>query len=70
MDSGSLPTSSSEKLPHPIASLIGTVIALMTLTVPLVTILHYSSSTLMPPEGQSFGRLLSDLDLTKDRQDE
>jgi hypothetical protein len=51
MESGSPFGSSSEGNPHTIAQLVGTLIALLTLTMPLFVIARYSASntSLFPP---------------------
>lgn len=52
MESGSPSGSPSEENPHTIAQLVGTVIALLTLTMPLLVIARYSSASntsLFPP---------------------
>lgn len=45
MDSGSEPVQSAEEPPHKLASILGTLIALITLALPLLFIAHYSSSS-------------------------
>lgn len=44
MDSGSDPANSADPPPHKLADFVGTLIAVLTLTLPLFIIAHYSSS--------------------------
>ena len=44
MDSSSQSANASDKPPHRLADVVGTVIALLTLALPLFMIAHYSSS--------------------------
>ncbi len=46
MDSSSQSANSSERYSHRLADIVGTAIALLTLTLPLFVIAHYSSSSL------------------------
>jgi hypothetical protein len=51
MESGSPSANASDQPPHGLADIVGTLIALLTLTAPLFVIAHYSSSNIevFPP---------------------
>lgn len=63
MESGSPSGSPSEGNPHTIAQLVGTLIALLTLTMPLLVIARYSASntSLFPPAAYPAAPIRSDL---------
>ncbi|WP_026098185.1 hypothetical protein [Kamptonema formosum] len=51
MESGSPSANASDQPPHGLADIVGTLIALLTLTIPLFVIAHYSSGNaeVVPP---------------------
>jgi hypothetical protein len=58
MEPGSSPSTQTEPSPHRLAEVLGTLIALVTLTLPLAVIAHYSTSPIPMNVLQSQGYLL------------
>lgn len=54
MESDSQPASLPERSTHRLAEFVGTVIALLTLILPLLAITHYSPSQLQTPPGSPY----------------
>ncbi|MBW4522105.1 MAG: hypothetical protein KME16_20805 [Scytolyngbya sp. HA4215-MV1] len=53
MELGSQPDNPARRSPHQLADILGTVIAVLTLTLPFFTIAHYSSIPLSPIPSQA-----------------
>lgn len=54
MESGGHSANPSDRPSHRLADIVGTVIALMTLTLPIYVIAHYSSTRVEPIQNRSY----------------